>query len=83
MTSYMPTLDSDKKLSSKLKSSFVLASEIPLPWGQNFSIIPWFNPLFSHMGEVGQNIDRCINFKSKLSLLSSLNNPVYYKKLNC
>ena len=23
-----------------------------------------------------------LNFKSKLSLLSSLNNPVYYKKLN-
>ena len=55
----MSTLDITK-LSSKLKSSFVLASEIALPWGQNFSIIPWFNPSFSRMGEVGQNIDRCI-----------------------
>ena len=35
---------------AKLKSSFVLASEIPLPWGQNFSIVPWFNPSFSRMG---------------------------------
>ena len=41
------------KLSSKLKSSFVLASEIPLPLGQNFSIIPWFNPSFSRMGGGG------------------------------
>ena len=38
------------------KSSFILASEIPLPWGQNFSLIPWsVNPSFARMGGGGGN----------------------------
>ena len=28
--------------------------------GVNFSLIPWFDPSFAHIGEVGQNCDRCI-----------------------
>ena len=38
------------------KSSFILASEIPLPWGQNFSLIPWFNPSFARMGGGGAKL---------------------------
>ena len=47
------------KLSSnhKLKSNFVLASKIPLPRGQTFSIIPGLTSRFPAWGEVGQNID--------------------------
>ena len=34
-------------------SNFKLANEIPLPWGRNFSLIPWSGPLFARMGGVG------------------------------
>ena len=44
------------KLSSKLKSSFILASEIPHPGDENFSLIPWFDPLFARMGGGGAKL---------------------------
>ena len=39
------------------KSSFILANEIPLPWGQN---LPGVSPRLLAWGEEGQNIDVCI-----------------------
>ena len=41
-------------------SSFILANKIPLPWGQNFSLIPWSSSSFTRMWEEEQNFDRCI-----------------------
>ena len=52
-------LKGDSELSSNYisyKSSFILASEIPLPWGQIFSLIPWFSPSFARMGGGGAKL---------------------------